>query len=167
MTRQLSPDLCLLAGVSWMISGLSTSAERGALITSREIETKFNSFFLRGENKPSDSPASVWHTVHLHRANSTQKWKEHGKKVTLSVHLLWNLLNVQEYAVVFIQEGKKNSNKTPWDKTTLFYTLRHHNFKTQSQMLFPDLRNLLASFQCAELPPCKVFNFDVVQIFSV
>lgn len=107
LTRQLSPDLCLLACASWMISGLSTSAERGALITGREIETKLNSFFLRGENKPSDSPASVWHTAHLHRANSTQKWKEHGKKVTLSVHLLWNLLNVQEYAVIFIQEGKK------------------------------------------------------------
>lgn len=65
--------------------------------------------------------------------------------------------------VIFIQEGKTTATKHHEIKQ-LFYTLRHHNFKAQAQVLFLGLKNLLASFQCAELPLCRVFNFDVAQI---
>lgn len=95
----------------------------------------------------------------LHRGRRNRVRKLHYLYIFCEIS--WMFKNMLCY---IYSRRKNNSNKTPWDKTTLFYTLRHHNFKVQAQVLFLGLKNLLASFQCAELPLCRVFNFDVAQI---
>lgn len=88
MASQLSPDLCLLACASWMISGLSTSIEIGPLITGGETATRLNVFSTEVRENLQTIPASVWHAVYLDWTNSPVRWEEQGKKFSLSLHLL-------------------------------------------------------------------------------
>lgn len=59
MTSQLPPDLCLLVCSSRMISGLSTSAGRDALIMGAETTTKLNIFSTEVRAILQTIPANV------------------------------------------------------------------------------------------------------------
>lgn len=59
MSSQLHPDLCLLVCASWMISGLSTSAERAGLIMGAENTTKLNNFSTEVRAILQTVPANV------------------------------------------------------------------------------------------------------------